>query len=303
MLPPAADQSSLVPQLPSRIPSLDGLRAVSILMVIVAHAIDPVALPLAYSLLGHIGNYGVRIFFLISGFLITTLLLKEAARHGSIPLLAFYAPRTIRIFPTFYCYIFTVILLASLGYIVLKPGDILHTLTYTMNFHQDRAWYLNQTWSLSVEEQFYLLWPALMLWLGPRRAMSSALLLVLAAPVIRAIMHFGFAATPTALGRHFYAVADALACGCLLAGVYNRLSNLHWYRRIQSHLLYLALPLLLIAASGICYKVSQPLYYILGQSIANAGCFLLLDYAVRESTSPAGRLLNTAPMAYIRALS
>ncbi len=303
MQPDARETSILTPNLPSRIPSLDGLRAISILMVIVAHAIDPVALPRLYSLLGHIGNYGVRIFFVISGFLITTLLLKESARHGTISLLAFYARRTIRIFPAFYFYVFTVIGLASLGMVVLKPGDIFHTLTYTMNYHQDRAWYLNHTWSLSVEEQFYLLWPALVLWLGSRRAMGGALLLVLAAPLIRAVMYFGFAATPTALGRQFQAVSDALACGCLLAGYYNRLGDLGWYRRLQAHPLYLLLPAVLLGASAATYKIGLPVYYIVGQSVANAGCFLLLDYCVREAASPTGQLLNTRPMAYIGAMS
>jgi peptidoglycan/LPS O-acetylase OafA/YrhL len=281
------------PTLPGRIPSLDGLRAVSILLVIVAHAVDPLAYPRLYSLIGHVGNYGVRIFFLISGFLITTLLLKEYQKHGSISIKNFYARRTIRIFPAFYFYVGVVILLANSGWIKLLPGDIFHTLTYTMNYHQNRAWYLNHTWSLSVEEQFYLLWPALLLLLSPARAMRAAVAMIFAAPIIRAGMFFYFDATPTALGRQFQAVADALACGCILAGFYNRLGQVSAYIRWQQFPLYPLLPLALLAASGLTYKLSSPFYYIAGQSIANIACFLLLDYAVRRSQSPIGALLNT----------
>ena len=83
------------PRLPGHIPGLDGLRAISILMVIVGHLI--------YSnmsggaLMAHAGNYGVRIFFLISGFLITTLLLKEYDKTQTVSLKNFYIRRSLRI--------------------------------------------------------------------------------------------------------------------------------------------------------------------------------------------------------------
>lgn len=300
---PLAPGSVSAPNLPKRIPSLDGLRALSILLVIVAHAVDPVAHPRLYSLIGHVGNYGVRIFFLISGFLITTLLLTEYQKYGSISVKNFYARRTIRIFPAFYFYVGVVILLAYSGWIKLFPGDIFHTLTYTMNYHQDRAWYFNHTWSLSVEEQFYLIWPALMLAISPLRAMRVAAAIIFAAPLIRAAMYFYFDATPTALGRQFQAVADALACGCLLAGSYNRLGESSTYVRWQQHPLYPLLPLTLLAASGLTYKIGMPFYYIAGQSVANAACFLLLDYAVRCSQSPTGTLLNARVFSFIGAWS
>ena len=292
-----------VPVLPARIPSLDGLRSLSILLVIVAHAVDPVTYPRLYSLIGHLGNYGVRIFFLISGFLITTLLFKEYSRHGSISIKDFYARRTIRIFPAFYFYTGVVVILASLGLVALKPGDILHTLTYTMNYHQERAWALNHTWSLSVEEQFYLLWPALLLLLKPRRALLAAAVMILAAPFVRAVMFFYFDATPTALGRQFQAIADALASGCLLAGLYNKIETFPRYLRWQKHPLYVLLPLLLLAVSGMTYKIAMPFYYIAGQSIANLACFLLLDYAVRQHQSITGRILNLGVFSYIGAWS
>jgi len=67
---------ALAPQLPGRIPSLDGLRALSILLVVAGHSFSEETSPRLFDLFGHLGNYGVRIFFVISGFLITSLLLK-----------------------------------------------------------------------------------------------------------------------------------------------------------------------------------------------------------------------------------
>jgi len=280
------------PDLPVRIPSLDGLRTLSILLVIVAHAVNPAAYPVVYQLIGHLGNYGVRMFFVISGFLITSLLLKEFDRFQSVSLGNFYARRAIRIFPAFYFFVATVALLDHYGWLKLLPGDLFHTLTYTMNYHQDRAWPLNHTWSLSVEEQFYLLWPALILWLRPRQALRGAALMILLAPFIRAVMYFYFNSSSSMLGRNFQAVADSLAFGCLLAGFYNRIAHAEFYRRCQNHPLYLILPIALIALSGLAYKLNQPFYYIIGQTVASLGSVLLVDYAVRCPLSAFGRLLN-----------
>lgn len=88
------------PRLHSQLPSLDGLRAVCILLVCVAHSVQS---PVLYDWFGHLGNYGVPAFFVISGFLITTLLLKEYDRTGGISLKNFYMRRVLRIFLPFTC--------------------------------------------------------------------------------------------------------------------------------------------------------------------------------------------------------
>ena len=97
-------------------------------------------------------NFGVRVFFVISGFLITMLLLKEEAKTGTISLRNFYIRRVFRIFPAFYAY-FAVIAVCSLaGYIVVNHSDLLAAAFYVMNFRFHPSWYLGHLWSLSVEE-------------------------------------------------------------------------------------------------------------------------------------------------------
>jgi peptidoglycan/LPS O-acetylase OafA/YrhL len=266
--------------------------------VVGAHSISPDVHPTAFSLLGHLGNTGVRVFFLISGFLITSLLLKEHAASGRISLPKFYMRRVIRIFPAFYVYVGVVAVLAWVGRIQLLPGDMLHALTYTMNYHEVRSWYVNHLWSLSVEEQFYLLWPAALLIAGPRRALKGAAAAVLIVPLIRWWIYLDFAREQpmspyyaTALDRYFQAVCDSLATGCVVAGCYEALGRARLYVE-QRRVWYPLLPLALILASGALHKVSVPAYLILGQSGANIGIALLLDYWVRQPDSITGKLLN-----------
>ena len=216
-------------------------------------------------------------FFLISGFLITTLLLKEHAASGRISLPKFYMRRVIRIFPAFYVYVGVVALLALLGRIQLLPGDMAHALTYTVNYQHERSWYVNHLWSLSVEEQFYLLWPAALLLAGPRRALKGAAAAIIIVPLIRCWIYWDFAheaavagqpISPyyaTALDRYFQAVCDSLATGCVLAGCYEALGRVRRYIESQRQVWYPLLPLTLILASGALHKVSVPVYLILGQ--------------------------------------
>src|SRR5215469_8527111 len=162
------------------IPSLDGLRTLSILMVLLGHLYGTLGYPKnAVTLeLSHFAHFGVQVFFVISGFLITTLLLREREKTGRINLVHFYLRRTFRIFPAAFFYI-------SVMALVVHPGYLLYAYTYTMCYAgQARPWVLGHLWSLSVEEQFYLLWPAaLVLGFAVRRRIGWTV--VALAPIAR----------------------------------------------------------------------------------------------------------------------
>lgn len=132
----------LAPILPRRIPSLDGLRAVSILLVIVGHASESANAPHFLAYLGHVGNLGVRFFFVISGFLITTLLLQEWEKTGTVSMTGFYTRRALRIFPASFTFIGIIAVCSALGWLVLKPGDLAHAITYTINYRYNPAHWL-----------------------------------------------------------------------------------------------------------------------------------------------------------------
>ena len=299
-------------ELPARIPSLNGLRAFSIALVFLAHVAGTHGAPDFLARLGHVGNLGVKVFFVISGFLITTLLLKESAGTGRINLKAFYLRRTLRIFPAFYVYIGVVLIAAACGAVVLSWADVLHAVTYTANYHADTfepadrmlwAWEYNHLWSLAVEEQFYLIWPCVFVLLGPRRALMIAAVVLLICPICRGVMWYELGATPTAMTRRFQAVADTLATGCLLAGAFHWLGRNRYYAAFVSSPFCLPVSLLGLLASLASASIGKGVYYVVGQTMANFSIALLIDLYVRFPASLGGRLLNWPPLAFVGTLS
>ncbi len=169
---------------------LDGLRAFCIAAVLWHHG--PVWTQLAdpARILTR-GFMGVDFFFVLSGFLITTLLLREERAHGHISLAGFYRRRILRIVPVY----FLVVTGVSVYFIVLKgQREYLSILPYyylfMSNFLTEHIPTLTPTWSLSVEEQYYMIWP-LALILTPRRWIPALLLGVIAINVLGAMGAFG----------------------------------------------------------------------------------------------------------------
>src|SRR3569833_1014084 len=142
-------------------PSLDGLRGVAILMVVFSH----LGLSHAhyYDLIFN-GKAGVLLFFVLSGFLITTLCIKEKIITGNISLRNFYTRRALRIFPVAYLYIIAIVVLNLLFKLNIGYISILGAALYLMNISSffrthSFSWFTAHFWSLAVEEQFYLLVP------------------------------------------------------------------------------------------------------------------------------------------------
>jgi peptidoglycan/LPS O-acetylase OafA/YrhL len=192
------------------IPTLNGLRAIAVLLVVLYHAGLPIS-----------GGLGVLIFFTLSGFLITWLLLAEYRKTGQISLKNFYIRRSLRIFPAFYAY---AALLIGFLLIMHKPINVHQTLAslfYVNNYYQaihgDPNTGFSHTWSLAIEEQFYLLWaPSIIVLLRFRKVLPALIVAIVAVWVHRFSL--------IALGVHqgyiyeaFDTRADQLLVGCLLA--------------------------------------------------------------------------------------
>src|SRR5258705_2743476 len=111
-----------------RIPSLDGFRAISIGLVLFGHLLGTSGFSLSLEANKHLalGELGVRVFFVISGFLITNLLLTEVATTGRIHIGRFYLRRTFRIFPPYYVFILALVVGELARWIELAPGDLFH---------------------------------------------------------------------------------------------------------------------------------------------------------------------------------
>lgn len=191
------------------IPCLDGLRAISISLVLIAHLLQAHQPTGHIERLGQLGQTGVHVFFVISGYLITTLLAREYSRDGVVSVRGFMWRRITRILPAYGVYLFVI---WALG--VAPPGTRWWpALTYTSNVVTTNWWWLGHSWSLSVEEQFYLTWPWAIALLGPQRSRWVAALAFVSAPVIRVLL---YVAMRTAWQPLFWDY-DFIAAGALLA--------------------------------------------------------------------------------------
>lgn len=189
----------------ARLPQLDGLRALAVTFVMAFHFIPGV------DRLAPLGSIGVRLFFVLSGFLITRILLQSRGRALGDALRRFYLRRSLRIFPVFYL----VLGLAALMNIGPVRSTIGWHVTYLTNLYLfDRgAWHgsISHLWSLAVEEQFYLVWPFVVLSLSERRLPQVVTLMVCAAPASRILIGGAMnSVLPTSC-------LDSLGAGALLA--------------------------------------------------------------------------------------
>ena len=168
------------------VPALDGVRACSALAVIAYHVFEQT--PRSYGFAG--GFQGVEVFFVLSGYLITSSLLSEHSQSGAIDFLAFYVRRALRLLPALLLATAGATLLAGLlaptapGFGLALGLGALFALTYTTDlaatFGASTAW-LGHTWSLAVEEQYYLVWPVILAVLARRRRKFSLIFLAVAA--------------------------------------------------------------------------------------------------------------------------
>ncbi len=324
VLASSAPMSARMPEAArARVPSLDGLRGISILAVLVAHALGTdnfLSAGAINPVFGDLGNLGVRVFFIISGFMITSLLFQEVAKSGHISLKGFYLRRTFRIFPAFYAYLAVMFALGVLGVLHLSLADNLHAATYTVNFAHERSWYIGHVWSLSVEEQFYLLWPlALILWrpgdrpgmahLTPlaraedarRRAKWAAIAVIIIAPFAR-VGTWVFLPTQRALiGEAFPTIADSIAFGCLLAGFRGDLDAHQGYLGFLRSRWFWLVPVAIVALNLSASHVG--LFYTFGETLLNLLIAVLIDRAVRLPDGPSGRFLNSRLLVHIGVLS
>ena len=277
----------------NRIASLDGLRALSIWAVMLGHAsanftdspLHAHAVRLLFSLVA-LPNLGVTVFFVISGFLITTLLLRDRSRSGRVHLGRFYSRRALRILPAFGVYFVTVLLLGHPSWI-----QCLYALTFTSSyFFQSAYGPLQHLWTLSVEEQFYLIWP-LVCALAPRSAKRCCWAILLLAPVFRGAIRF---TGSYEYGHYFPCVADAIAAGCLLA-LYREEAGAFVRKHFLSRGKYLALWL---GTLFICFVAFKLDFFALW-GLAFCAIALTICAAIENR----GRFLNSRPLVWTGLLS
>jgi peptidoglycan/LPS O-acetylase OafA/YrhL len=312
-VPTPSTSSTSLPKSASlaRIPSLDGLRALSIFLVVALHTLQ------RYSISHHIsrvwyaifnGETGVFIFFEISGFLITSLLLQEHEKRGSISLRGFYLRRAFRILPPLYLYIGVIVLLGLAGRLILTRIDLVSALFFFHNIKgTDVMWSLEHLWSISVEEQFYLVWPFLLVYClrrpGHAGRIAASIIpccIILVSPVFRVLLSRSANPAIHHFGINFFKF-DFIMFGCLVA-LLQHTSRFEAIYRFASRRAWLA-PGVIVLCSALTARFQNYFDLPFGYTINGAAIAVFLLWSTRNPSSLTGRILNWKPIVQIGVLS
>ncbi len=294
-LPPALAARLAAPQLPA----LNGVRAIAVLLVILYH-FGFEAIP---------GPLGVLIFFVLSGFLITWLLLAEDEETGGVSLARFYLRRALRIFPAFYAFFLLSAAALTVTGRELPWGHALSALLYLGNYY-DALWqpppsFVSHTWSLAIEEQFYLLWPALFIrYRRDLRTLTWLLVgLIGATWVHRGVLYLS-GVDPQYMYYALDTRLDHLLVGCLLAVLLKRGALQSLWSFLCASAWRPALTLLLLAGSvALRYRFGYTYRNLVGFAVEPLLVAFLLVQLIRFSDHPAWRWLNAPVPDYLGKLS
>jgi peptidoglycan/LPS O-acetylase OafA/YrhL len=278
---------------------IDALRAISALLVVFYH----VGLPFP-------AGFGVLTFFVLSGFLITWLLLKEEARTGTISLRDFYVRRALRIFPAFYCYWILVTVTRTLLGRDIPWTQAWASFFYVGNYYQGLNGYpssnYSHTWSLAIEEQFYILFPPLFVRLGRRPNARVAFVVagIVFVWALRLLAGLGLGVPEAYLYTAFEMRADHLLVGCLLALVLHRGRPLALWRALEDRPGYGLLLAVLLIVSNVLQVTRGPEYRDTIGGILDPLCIaLLIPTLLAAGKRPSVRWLDSSVLAYLGAIS
>lgn len=286
-------------------PALDGLRGIAIIAVLAFHTHHI----FGWSILKG-GSVGVDIFFVLSGFLITALLIEEWQCNGEISLKGFYWRRVLRLVPALLVVLVSLYLLADVFFPATEAADtrrsipvaFVYASDFALAFFQLRLGALQHTWSLAIEEHFYLIWPlfllaALKLGAGRKRLIVITLSLAVASAVHRVVLH-QLGALPV---RTYYGVdtrADALLIGCATA------MCVCWgFLRAQS-LKALVVPAVgLIITLMIATGFASPFMHLGGFTLLAAAAAIVLVWVVLAPSSYLRSFLEYGPLVWVGRIS
>ena len=280
------------------IPGLDGIRAIAVWLVITFHFAENTVN----------GALGVEMFFTLSGFLITLLLLREREATGTVSLKDFYIRRTRRIFPALYAFIALGVTIYLVRGHVVPWGDVIASALYVENYYSSLAHtkdsFVGHTWSLGIEEQFYLLWPLLMIKLRhDLRKLTIALIVVIVASwTTRMVMQYGLHVYQGYIYHAFETRVDQLAIGCLLAVLLKRFTLGGAWRRFLMNPLTPAIVIACLAVSSLFHTEFHyrfPVAYTI-EPVLTALLILLL---IAQSEHPVWRQFNHPALRFIGRIS
>ncbi len=294
------------------IKGFDGLRAISIAFVLLTHlgTYDALLLSSFGSKIWHTisGDVGVTLFFVISGFLITTLLLREKEKTGKLSYRNFIIRRFLRLLPPLILFYFIIVILMLYGSLDYKPLALIASIAYLYNFLPAKFGLteLTHTWSLAVEEQFYLLWPWVIYFFRKQGMVVIATCITVLALVAAAILpeirvfynnEMHLLSDAIKVQRFFLPAVAPIMLGCIFA-VLNFYHNAN-FTTVCCH------PITLIAAvcsmaGAFILPTTLYQYLLIFQS---AGFAVLLSFLFNRPESIITRILEWQPLAFTGKIS
>lgn len=237
------------------------------------------------------GLLGVRVFFVLSGFLITHLLLCDEEKRGRLRLGNFYGRRALRILPVYFAFLLVFAILDVSTALTTRWTQYLAALTFTKNIGPS-GWHDGHLWSLAVEQQFYLIWPLALLLLPPRRRFLFATLLIVSAACFRV----AFYATHSMLWLNYSLLTNM--DGLMFGALASMLSHSHpqLVKRITTWNPATLRLLAVVAIIGVWQLTARArlgLFTVpFGNMVQNAAAaFLIVSYSL-ETTGAVFRFLN-----------
>jgi peptidoglycan/LPS O-acetylase OafA/YrhL len=287
--------------IPSYIPQFDGLRGISIIAVLIAHSGFIEALPHAHAL--EYGRVGVDLFFVLSGFLITGIL--RDSRKSPNYFRNFYMRRALRIWPLYYAllvviFVISPVFVPSMWKTVGTVWPYFVFYIQNINYHLYPPFGLEPTWSLAIEEQFYLTWPLMVLYLRKRTLSFVLVTLVLMSLVMRISGYLDGA--PLKFIHNFtFCRLDAIACGSL-AAIWLRSSHctLKLWRTVSISCLGLGLGGIVL--SRMLFREQSTVVSYVFIAIGFTGV-LSISLVSDPNTSAMGRVLTADWLCYIGKIS
>jgi peptidoglycan/LPS O-acetylase OafA/YrhL len=296
-------------------PALDGLRGVACLAVMIYHFVPFVpqrtssAAARTLDAVAHTGWVGVDLFFVLSGFLITGILLRAKGEQGFLR--NFYARRVLRIFPLYYLVLLTVLVigpLATHAQSYAAMADTLHhqgwlwayaynlRVLFTGRFWADGGIPLSHCWSLSIEEHFYLVWPLVVAWADRRTLLRISVTLVLLVPVARTVAVLA-GASHAILYTFTLCRMDALLLGAFVALTFRDARVGALLRRLAPATLLAcgAGFLSLVRLAGDSSGLTGPMLSV-GFSVLAFGSAAIVVLATVPEATPLARLLAARPL-------
>ncbi|MDP5081907.1 MAG: acyltransferase [Winogradskyella sp.] len=286
------------------IKQFDGLRALAVIAVIVHHW-SPEGIYMEEFL--HLGAYGVDLFFVLSGFLITTILIKQNEKKESFwsSYKTFVIRRSLRIFPVYFIFIILFFLLLPEQTLATKLAAYLYQFNWYLWFtNKDAIIYLRHIWSLSAEEQFYIVWPILILCLRLKNGLKyttivafSSIFIVTVTYIVTSRMSMEFGEIKFLPFHSFI----ALSLGGILAFLKHGNISIHYHGRIL---------LVLIVLFTVFHQSNFLFPNFVGKSLFRTVvplvplmCFLIIDMSYNGFTGIIKKILENKQLVFLGKIS